>query len=161
MREQATGVPLKSAARGHPRLLGSIVRQDVLERCHATPVAYEPDAGNGTLVVAMDDPRNLQALDEIAFASGMRVRAVSRLGELPPEGRATSRGDAGAPEFEPIDFRPDPNLTTGEGWFFSSAETLGQSAGKAAASQGDRALEPDPASTAEGGGPRGGTEGAG
>jgi len=40
------------------------------------PIAYAPQPGRGLLVVATSQPQDLTALDEAAFASGLKVKAA-------------------------------------------------------------------------------------
>jgi hypothetical protein len=59
-----------------PRELGALVPLRFLRAIRAVPVARENVGGRATLVVAMSDPDDLRAIDELAFATGMRIRAV-------------------------------------------------------------------------------------
>jgi len=48
----------------------------VLRSARAVPLARETRHGRATLVVAMTDPEDVGAVDELAFACGMPIRAV-------------------------------------------------------------------------------------
>ncbi len=54
----------------------AIVPAGLLKKHRAVPIAYEAGRGRGTLVVAMSNPHDLAALDELTFASGLTVRPV-------------------------------------------------------------------------------------
>ncbi len=95
----------------------NLVDVSVARRCRAVPVGFMADA---EVVLAMADPTNVLALDEMAMITGLTIRPaaaapedvaallarLSRLGERvaeveevapPPEPAFTERGDADAP----------------------------------------------------------------
>lgn len=124
---------MKLDARGIPAALRAMVPVDLMRRHRAVPFAYEPGSGKGTLVVAMAEPGDLGAQDDIAFAAGMRIRAVlasreaiSEVLDAPREPRAPAPAP---PEAETllaergIEFRPDEGRTTECGWFIPGAMT--------------------------------------
>jgi len=92
----------------------------------AVPVAREAGRGRTTLVVAMRDPDDLVAIDDLAFATGMRIRALR--GEEQEILRALGRSsEPPAPSHwlapEAIELGPeeeDPTLLPG--WFVPLAE---------------------------------------
>ena len=59
-----------------PEVAG-LVPVRLLRAMRAVPLSRENVRGRGTLVVAMADPGDLRAVDELAFATGMRIRPVS------------------------------------------------------------------------------------
>ncbi|HTP49673.1 MAG TPA: hypothetical protein VMK42_03160 [Anaeromyxobacteraceae bacterium] len=92
----------------------------------AVPVAREPGRGRTTLVVVMRDPDDLVAIDDLAFATGMRIRALRGeeqqiLRALGPSSEPPAPGNWLAPEV--IELGPeeeDPTLLPG--WLVPLAE---------------------------------------
>ena len=66
------GVPTASGddLRGVPEVVVGLLHEKLARRCRAVPFRVE----GGRLDLALMDPRNLSAQDEIAFASGKRVK---------------------------------------------------------------------------------------
>ena len=98
---QQLGVPfVEIGDRFVPRHVLSLVPEKLIRGRRVLPLARLSETKRGPLVVALADPANLVALDEIAFATGMQVkpvlaaeedieRAILRLYEgraLPPSG---------------------------------------------------------------------------
>jgi type IV pilus assembly protein PilB len=59
-----------------PRSVWSLLPEKIIRRRLAFPVAVEDGSRRGRLVVAMANPADLEALDEIAFATGRPVSPV-------------------------------------------------------------------------------------
>jgi type IV pilus assembly protein PilB len=59
-----------------PPAVVRLVPQKLLRERHAFPIAVFYQARQATLLVAFSEPQNLAFLDEIAFASGMAVKAA-------------------------------------------------------------------------------------
>lgn len=60
-----------------PAEIQALVPLRLLKALRAVPLARENVRGRRTLVVAMSDPGNLPAIDELAFATGMRICPVA------------------------------------------------------------------------------------
>lgn len=58
-----------------PRALQA-VPQRIAERYNVIPVALKEEAGKKSVILAMSDPTNLDAISEIAFQAGINVRPV-------------------------------------------------------------------------------------
>jgi type IV pilus assembly protein PilB len=106
---QQLGVPfVEIGARFVPQHVLQLVPQKLIRGRRVLPLARLSEGKRGPLVVALADPANLVALDEIAFATGMQVKpvlaseadleqAISRLVDgVAPTGPShfTSRADA-------------------------------------------------------------------
>jgi len=85
-----------------PRAVWSLVPERLLRKHRAFPIGLGPSAA-GRLLLAMADPGDLAAADEIAFASGLRVVAiptspgiVAQMIALHLGGRAETTGDTEA-----------------------------------------------------------------
>jgi len=111
--------PAKLVAAGIPPVFRALLPTQFMRRHRAVPVSFERGTGSGTLVVAMVDPGDLQALDDVRFATGLPVRAVVAREEdideflgAAPGGAAPSGGGAAA-----VEFRPDVACTVEAGWF--------------------------------------------
>lgn len=110
----------------------ALVPFSVLKKHRAVPFAYEAARyrGRGTLVVAMADPDNLAALDELAFASGLAVRAVlADAGDictvLGLGGGAKATREEPPPDIaiEPIELAASDDDPTDPGWFLPVADS--------------------------------------
>lgn len=64
------------SARNVPADMLLLVPQKIIEGRRVLPLELLSECRRGPLVVATSDPLDLQALDEVAFASGKLVRAV-------------------------------------------------------------------------------------
>jgi type IV pilus assembly protein PilB len=53
-----------------------LLPEKVIRRHRVLPLALQTDSGRSRLLVALSEPGNLQHLDELAFAAGMRIRPV-------------------------------------------------------------------------------------
>ena len=108
---QQLGVPfVEIGARFVPQHVLQLVPEKLIRGRRVLPLARLSETRRGPLVVALADPANLVALDEIAFATGMQVKpvlaaeadleqAIARLVEgapAPPSGQPhyASRTDA-------------------------------------------------------------------
>jgi hypothetical protein len=60
-----------------PRSVWTLLPTRLMHSLRAFPIALEPGKARPTLLVAMSSPGNLSAIDEIAFATGLRVKAVA------------------------------------------------------------------------------------
>jgi type IV pilus assembly protein PilB len=87
---QQLGVPFVEIGDRHipPQVL-SLVPEKLMRARRALPLARLSDGKRGPLVVALPDPADLAAIDEIAFATGMQVKPV--LAAEPDLERALSR----------------------------------------------------------------------
>jgi type IV pilus assembly protein PilB len=92
-----------------PQHVLALVPEKLIRGRRVLPLARLSESKRGPLVVALADPANLVALDEIAFATGMQVKpvlaseadlegAIARLLDgalgLPPPGGFAARSDA-------------------------------------------------------------------
>lgn len=69
------GVPyVQIADRPIPPDVLSLVPERLIRKRRMFPIVYAARPRRGLLVVATSDPENLEALDEIAFATGLLVR---------------------------------------------------------------------------------------
>ncbi|NMB73584.1 MAG: hypothetical protein GYA21_00480 [Myxococcales bacterium] len=60
-----------------PEYVLKLIPKELAEKNHLLPIRLEGDPGKAeTLVVAMSDPTNLKALDEIQFKTGKKVKPV-------------------------------------------------------------------------------------
>lgn len=104
-----------------PRSVWSLVPARIIRARLAFPVAVEGGSMGGRIVVAMADPSDLVALDEIAFASG---RPVSPVPATPAEIRRAiaihldAKAPAAAPA--PIDL-PDEESAQTSDWLIPTA----------------------------------------
>lgn len=121
---------MKLEPKAIPPVLRNVLPFPLMRRLRAVPFAYEPGTGRGTLVVAMAEPGDLAAQDDIAFAAGMRVRAVPASGEaldgildLPLEGSAQRVRADQAGASSGLELRPDADRTTDYDWFIPGPET--------------------------------------
>ena len=76
---EQTGIPVVVVTgRNIPDYLIKLVPEALAEKHHLIPIGLEGDAGSSTetLLVALADPSNLDALDEIRFQTGKRVKPV-------------------------------------------------------------------------------------
>jgi type IV pilus assembly protein PilB len=87
---QQLGVPFVEIGNRHipPQVL-SLVPERLMRARRVVPLARLSDGKRGPLVVALPDPGDLAAIDEIAFATGMQVKPV--LAAEPDIERALSR----------------------------------------------------------------------
>jgi len=115
--------PEVSRPEGGPALpdVHHLVPLRVLRAARAIPVAREAGRGGVTLVVAMAEPGDLRAIDELAFAAGMRIRPVQaderevlRALGLAPEGSG--------PALEAIDIGPAEDGPDPAGWVVPVAD---------------------------------------
>ena len=107
---QQLGVPfVEIGDRFVPRHVLALVPEKLIRGRRILPLARLSETKRGPLVVALADPANLVALDEIAFATGMQVKPVlaseadleGAIGRLldgtigaPPRGGFAQRTDA-------------------------------------------------------------------
>jgi len=109
----------------------ALVPASLLEKHRAVPIAYQAGRGRGTLVVAMSDPQNLHAVDDLAFAAGLDVRPVlADEGEildvlgLHPDDANVAHDEEPAAVVQPIEFsHSDEDPAAEAGWFESGFET--------------------------------------
>ncbi len=106
----AAGVEYVPAGELHaPAELLRRVPEKLVRSLQVLPVALRPGRGRGTLVVAMADPLDLAAVDEISFATGMAVKpvlasayrleeAIARHLDVASPGPGSATGDAHARE---------------------------------------------------------------
>ena len=74
---QQLGVPFVEIGDRHvPRHVLALVPPKVIRGRRVLPIARLSETRRGPLVVALADPANLVALDEVAFATGMAVKPV-------------------------------------------------------------------------------------
>ncbi|HTP50489.1 MAG TPA: hypothetical protein VMK42_07320 [Anaeromyxobacteraceae bacterium] len=108
----------------------ALVPERLLKKHVAFPVRYEAGRGRGSLVLAITNPHNLAALDEIAFATGLEVRPVqgddAEIRALLGLADDTVKRDEPAPAqtVEPLEFNAgeeDPGAELE--WFFPVGET--------------------------------------
>lgn len=100
-----------------------IVPVELAEKHRCLPLFLKPEGGSQTLFLAMEDPGDLDALDEVSFRIGMRVRPVlvapSELEEalhrhyhwacvpadaVPLGSTEAAPGGSGGGDLEPLDF---------------------------------------------------------
>jgi type IV pilus assembly protein PilB len=87
---QQLGVPFVEIGERHiPAQVLSLVPERLMRSRRVLPLARLSDGKRGPLVVALPDPGDLAAIDEIAFATGMQVKPV--LAAEPDIERALSR----------------------------------------------------------------------
>ncbi len=110
--QRQTGIAqIAMTGRSIPEYLLKLVPQALAEKHHLIPIGLEGEAGKSseTLLVAMSDPTNLAALDELRFQTGKRTRPLLA-GERSIEQaiavhyRGEPEGLALAPEPEEIQF---------------------------------------------------------
>ncbi|HVP66372.1 MAG TPA: hypothetical protein VMT17_03830 [Anaeromyxobacteraceae bacterium] len=121
--------PARLSAKSVAAAFRSLLPPEVMMRHRVVPFAFAPGTGRRTLLVAMVDPANLAALDDVRFAAGMAVRGVAVhpedidevLGIAParPQRAAARNGDRP----RGIDFRPDGRCTLEDGWYFPGSQT--------------------------------------
>jgi type IV pilus assembly protein PilB len=107
---QQLGVPhIVIGDRLVPRTVLQLVPERIVRMRHVFPVALMSEHGHpGPLVLAVTDPSDVRALDEVAFASGMDVRPV--LAGKADVDRAIDRHFEGLRDQrpKPIELPPDP-----------------------------------------------------
>lgn len=98
-----------------PREVWSLVPERLIRTRAVFAMAREGRPPNGILVVAMADPSDLELIDEVRFATGLRIRAVAaspatlrrlvalHLGGAPLEVPARAGASAEAPEAITLD----------------------------------------------------------
>ncbi len=103
------------------RIKGKHVKDDILERVpcelaekyRCLPLFVREEAGSRVLFVAMEDPSDLEAIDDLAFQVGEKVRAVlvapTELEEAIQRHYhgGTTTGPAGTPGMGPVGVRSD------------------------------------------------------
>ncbi len=110
-----------------PRSVWSLLPERWIRALRAFPVALEGIGRHTTLVVAMSDPGDLAAIDDVAFATGMRVRAVAVSPEAIDRAIAAHLGPERPPGPEGEASRPAPGRGTAlprpQPWFVSPRGT--------------------------------------
>src|SRR5512135_672181 len=110
-----------------PRSVWSLLPERWIRALRAFPVAVEGDGRRAALVVAMADPGDLAAIDDVAFATGMRVRAVAASPEAIDRAIAAHLGPEEPPGTEGEASRSAPGrgaaLPRPQAWFVSPRGT--------------------------------------
>jgi hypothetical protein len=80
-----------------PRSVWGLLPERWIRDLRVFPLAVERGARHATIVVAMAHPGDLAAIDHVAFATGMRVRAVGTSPEAIDRAIAAHLGAEGPP----------------------------------------------------------------
>ena len=86
-----------------PRSVWGLLAKRLMLSLRAFPIAVDPGERHPTLVVAMAHPDDLSATDDIAFSTGMRVKAVAVSDEEITRAIAVHVEGSGPPHADPIE----------------------------------------------------------